>query len=454
MNNMLIDQERSVLGTVMISPEALQRIGSTLKAEDFFLKEHQDIYKVIENLKAARKDVNVMSVGAVLERGKSDVSREFLDDLTSYYVDAEAATTFSSQITEAAGVRFFGRAIEVITKDISSGAMELPEVVSSLNKLTTQLASKSFAPTEKYGEFLEQSFMRLFNIQKSAGRLIGIPEIDNKIYSFNPGEIVVIAARPGMGKTAWMLQSARVQIEDGKTVGFITLEMPEEQLLQRLVASTSGTPGDVLLKMSEEEFFSTPELVSALKFYIQNEQLIVDTGAPNDIDTIERVIRKMKYVHGVDVIYIDYLQLIEPSPFDKRTGNRNNELSTISRRLKILAMELQIQLMTGSQLTRESDRRGSGPMLRDLRDSGAIEQDASLVMFLYSIIPETISEEQRDQYVNSASELTIKVEIGKQRNGPLWVFDAIFVKPIGKFISTKDSMINQIDNRWDQPLAH
>lgn len=422
--------EQTVIGTVMYNPEALHRIGSSVKSSDFYFPEHQELWDVIMFLKVQKLDVNILSVLNVLVKKKPDYNEEYLSDLVNqYHVDVDSALTLSNQIVENAGLRNLKMEIEILTKEINSGEKTFSELISRMSNITSELSAKAFTSSELYGEALSTRFMEMLAAEKSEHKLIGIKSIDDVVVDFSPGEIILVAARPGIGKTAALLQSARTQLEMGRTVGFISLEMPEEKLLQRLVAARSGVAGDKIGKMKPEEFIMNDDLVEALQFYTQNEQLIIDTGAPYDIDTIERVIRKMKYVHNVDVVYVDYIQLIEAPSYEK-SANRQQQVSTISRRLKNLFSELKISPVVAAQLSRASVDRPGGPLLSDLRDSGALEQDASIIIFLYAYLPDNLSAEQKELALQ-APMLNIKWEIAKQRNGPLQTFGVQFVKNLG-----------------------
>jgi replicative DNA helicase len=447
LNSTLIITEKTILGTVLYDPEALQRIGGTIKPEDFFVREHQEIWKVISLLREQLKDVNVLSVMNVLSRSRPDIDPSFLDELVSqYHVDVDSALTFSTQLVEESGRRLLGRELDLISGDLKKDK-SFAELMSSLNGLTNKLASKSFASTELFGSSLKTRFENMLDTVKSDYSFIGIPEIDKKIFDFNPGELVIVAARPGVGKTASMLQSVRVQIEAGRTVGFIALEMPEAKLLQRLISAKAGVNGNEIARMSSEQFNENTELVDALEFYVQNEQLIIDRGAPYDIETIERIIRKMKYVHNVDVVYVDYIQLIEGSRFEKKQ-DRQQQVSMISRRLKNLATELELRMVVAAQLNRQAASTGnSGPILSHLRDSGALEQDASIIIFLYAYFPENLSESQQEEMLQKSDILNVKFEIAKQRNGPVWTFDLQFVKAIGVFRTKEEGVVTDFQNR-------
>lgn len=238
--------------------------------------------------------------------------------------------------------------------------------------------------------------------------------------------------------TAMMLQSTRVNLESGARVGFLSMEMSVAKLMNRLISSRAEVNGEDMLKMSEEQFFAHDGLREALEWYSQQALFIDDTG-PFTQNTVMQKIRKLVYDHGCDVVYIDYIGLIQATG----TGSRNDQLSAISRELKGLSSELDIPLVIASQLSRDVVKRGSHrPNLADLRDSGALEQDASIVAFLYPDVAALsgVDISDVDAYLKDQEEVFVKFEIAKQRNGPVFTRELIFRKPYGRFELKDDAL--------------
>ena len=270
--------------------------------------------------------------------------------------------------------------------------------------------------------------------QGESSDFTGISMLDAQLFDINPGELIVIAARPGVGKTALMLQAARIMMRSGKRVGFISREMRPNKLMQRLTSAYSGIDMSAMKGDNIPEILENERMQEAMKFYSEEGRFVVDTAEPGDIDTIERAMRKMVSIHKVDIVFIDYLQLVEGSS-KKRSENRQQEISYISRRLKIMADVLSIPVVAASQLSREATKTvGQRPMLSHLRESGAIEQDASLVIFIYPIFSDNMSEEQKELALKEKDEFMVMIEIGKQRNGPLDRVQVLFKKSIGVFV--------------------
>lgn len=239
--------------------------------------------------------------------------------------------------------------------------------------------------------------------------------------------------------TAMMLQSTRVNLESGARVGFLSMEMSVAKLMNRLISSRAEVNGEDMLKMHETEFVSNAALREALEWY-SSVPLFIDDAGPFTQNSVMQKIRKMVYEHGCDVVYIDYIGLIQPSASN---GSRNDQLSAISRELKGLSSELDIPLVIASQLSRDVVKRGNHrPNLADLRDSGALEQDASIVAFLYPDVA-ALSETNVtdvDSYLKEQSEVFVKFEIAKQRNGPVFSRELIFYKPYGRFVLKDEAL--------------
>lgn len=241
--------------------------------------------------------------------------------------------------------------------------------------------------------------------------------------------------------TAMMLQSARKNLEKGRSVGFLSMEMDASKLLNRLISSQVSLDSTILKDMTPEQIASDAKLVEALRFFSEVPMLIDDTG-PFTSDTVPQKIRKMVYEHGCEIIYVDYIGLVQASPSLAKV-NRQEQLTHISGNLKGLASELDIPIVVASQLNRESTKSITGrPTLAHLRDSGAIEQDASLVIFLYPDVEKMLmgglSEGEVDEYMEGQDRVSVKFEVAKQRNGPIFVENLFFEKVYGQFLAPEE----------------
>ena len=283
------------------------------------------------------------------------------------------------------------------------------------------------------GEVIEVIKEKLVNTDRRTGKLTGTPsgytDLDKITNGFQPGDLVILAARPSMGKTALALNFAmNASIEHNVPVGVFSLEMPAEQLMQRMLSATSGVNSDKIrsFNLTDKEW---PKIDIGVNKLAKSKIYIDDTAGAKIAD-IQSKAKKLKAKHDdLGLIVIDYLQLITTSTFSK-SDNRQQEVSEISRSLKAMARDLKVPVIALSQLSRTVEKReDKRPMLSDLRESGAIEQDADLVMFIY-----------RDDYYNSnkkeepqASTGVAQVSIAKHRNGATGVVELLFLKDVGLF---------------------
>lgn len=449
-----VDAEKSITGTILYDPDFYNNLVGTLHGEDFYDPLVRKVFQAQQALYDKGLDINVLTVINELQARKiTDVPEDYISELMTYRVDEEAALAFANQVSEFAGLRTAQAELGIINSVLASNdeALPLSEVISKLDLLTEKLGNKAYTSNEMFGDTLVLDFFSQMDNNSAGQPFLGIPEIDDLILDFNPGELIVFAARPGGGKTAAMLQVARTLMDQGKRVGFITREMRPNKLMQRLVSARSGVSGTLLAKMSGEEAQANPKVREAAEYYGDSNKLIIDPADPGDIETVSKAIRKMVRVHKCDVVFIDYLQLLEASG-KRKDANRQQEVADISRKLKILSNALSIPIVTASQLNRESAKSVSQrPTLAHLRESGAIEQDASIVVFLYPVFSDALTEEQREEALSNSEMLTVMIEIAKQRNGPVDRYQVMFKTSVGIFANKY--MINDTTYS-DSPLPY
>lgn len=432
-----VEAEKSIVGTVLYQPDIYSNFVGVLYPEDFYDPQTRKIFLAQQSLYDKGLDINVISVINELQSQKiTDVSDSYIRELMdSYRVDEEAVMSFANQISEFAGIRLTIAELGNISGVLHSNneAVELPEIINKLERLTERLGGKAYKANEYFGEALTEDFFAALDLNEAGAPFLAIPQIDELLVDVNPGELIVFGARPGVGKTAAMLQVARVMMEQGKRVGFVTREMRPNKLLSRLIAAKSGVSGTEIAKMKAVDAMNDPRIVAAAEYYAQDNKIIIDAADPGDIDSVVKSIRKMVRVHKCDVVFIDYLQLITGNS-RRKNDNRQQEVADISRTLKILSNNLSIPIITASQLSREAVKSVSQrPTLAHLRESGAIEQDASIVIFLYPIFADTLTEEQREAALKEAEVIAVMIEIAKQRNGPVDRHACMFKRSVGVF---------------------
>lgn len=436
------DTEISILGSVLYQPEMFSRVYSGVKSEDFYYPVHRTVFDVMAKLYANKLDINVKTVwNELYKSGYTGVTESELSDFMDYRVPVEAALSFASQVSEFSGYRLLQKEIEGISPAIKTRSKDLMDLASELSNLAKRIASKGVSSEFKTGDALLEAYLEMIRRPRSDKQLTGVEKIDKELYDFDAKEITLIAARPGTGKTALMLQSVRKNLELGSKVGFLSMEMDNSKLTARLISGLAGINGKILRNMSEDEQLSDANILGALK-WIHEMPLFIDDAGPFNSHTVPQKIRKMVYEHGCNLIYVDYIGLIQAAG-GLVSANRNDQLSHISGSLKGLASELDIPIVAAAQLNRESTKTVTGrPTLANLRDSGALEQDASLVIFLYPDVEKMmmggLTQEDAEEYIEGQDRLNIKLEIAKQRNGSNFVENIIFDKPYGRFYLPSD----------------
>lgn len=424
----------------MYDPTLYPRVLSTLAPEDFFYPENAEVFRAMGELFTAKLDINVKSVWNHLYRKKANVGlteSELLDMLT-YRVDGEACMSFAIQLAEFSGYRVLERGVDKLSRSLARREGNLEYYSSQLAALVRTVSSKDVHGEFSTGDTLTASYYEMLNREKNTLKYTGIEAIDARLVDFDAKEISYLAARPGTGKSAMMLQSARVNLEQGARVGFLSMEMSVAKLMNRLVSSKAMFNGEHLLSMTGEELHKNDALREAVEWY-SKQPLYIDDAGPFTREGVLQKIRKLVYDYGCDVVYIDYIGLIQIGG----SGSRNDQLSTMSRELKGVAMELDIPLVIASQLSRDVVKRGNArPNLADLRDSGSLEQDGSIVAFLYPDVAAlaTLDMPDIDTYLKEQEDVMVKFEVQKQRNGPVFTRNLVFHKPYGRFVLREEEL--------------
>lgn len=414
-----VELEQAVLGALMMDRDALMLVADVLTPAAFYLESHQHIYRAISSLFAESSPVDILTTTERLKRdGTFDAAGG------AYYV-----VELSHRVASAANIEYHSRVvfekfvarsiIEVCTRSIREAYEETTDVFKLLDTLETGLmktregqASGSRKISEITTEVLKQA--EAADNAKVSGGIVGIPsgitELDRETGGFRDSNLTIIAGRPGMGKSAMLNTIALNAALAGHPIGIFSLEMSSLELTQRVVSSVSRVNGRKLnsggiLDSEWQKMQTAIEKIETLPIYID------DTPAVNILQ-IRAKARRWKIMHGIKIILIDYLQLM--SSADK-SGNREQQVSEISRGLKSLAKELNVPVIALSQLSRAVETRGGSkrPMLSDLRESGAIEQDADNVLFLYRPEYYDILEDENGQNLAGLAEIIV----AKNRHG-------------------------------------
>ena len=449
-----VDLEEAVLGAIMLEKDALTAVIDILKSEVFYKESHQKIYSAIHRLFAKSEPVDILTVTNEL---KNTGELEIVGG-------AYTVTQLTNRVASAANVEYHVRILiqKYIQRELISISSEIikdayedtSDVFDILVKAEQNLFSVSESNLRRNYDDMQslvrEAIQEIEAARLEEGHLRGIPsgftEIDRITSGFQRSDLIILASRPGMGKTALALTVARnVCIDFKKPVAVFSLEMSSIQLVTRLISSETMLSSEKLRKGNLENY-EWEQLNAKIKNLIDAKLFIDDTPALS-IFELRAKCRRLKAQHDIEMIIIDYLQLMVGQS-DNRGGNREQEISHISRSLKALAKELNVPIIALSQLSRAVETRGGSkkPILSDLRESGAIEQDADIVMFIYR--PEYYKIDQ-DEDGNSTAGLA-EISIAKHRNGSLGDIPLRF---IGKFAKYVDMDSTSLDNLPDDPAS-
>ena len=433
-----IDLEEAVLGAMLIDEKGVNEVIDILSPEVFYKKSHQLIFESIQRLFRESEPIDLLTVSADLKKNKNFevIGGDFYLIGLSQKVSSSAHIEYHSRIIQQ---KFIQRKLITISNEIISKSYnESTDVIDLLDEAESKLydiaQNNIKGSSETAQNLVIQAKNRIEEISKQeglSGISTGFEKLDRLTSGWQPSDLIIVAARPGMGKTALALSMARnVSVQKKIPVAFFSLEMSSVQLITRLISSETGLSSDKLRtgKLADHEWQQLNIKVSDL----ESAPLYIDDSAALTIFELRAKARRLASSHGIKLIIIDYLQLMNLGSSNK-AGNREQEISTISRNLKALAKELNIPVIALSQLSRAVETRGGTkrPILSDLRESGAIEQDADIVSFLYR--PEYYGITEWDDDMKTPSEGQGEFIVAKHRNGALDSIKLKFVANLGKF---------------------
>lgn len=425
-----IEAEQSVVGSMIMDREAIVVASEIIIGDDFYNKQYGVLFETMVELNDEGKPVDLVTLQDRLK--EKDVppevsSLEFIRDLITAVPTSANIKYYANIVAEKATLRRLIRLNEEIANTCYVGKDSLEDILSDTEKRVFDLVQRRNA-----GDFvpIRQIVMNAMdNIEKAShnkgnvtGVATGFLDLDYRTAGMQPSDLILVAARPSMGKTAFVLNVAEyVAFKQDKTVAIFSLEMSKEQLVNRLFAMESRVDSQHLRtgNLSDVEWEKLIESAGV----IGKSNLIIDDTPGISISELRSKCRKYKLEHNLEMIIIDYLQLMSGN--GKSTDSRQQEISDISRSLKALARELHVPVIALSQLSRAVEQRPDHrPMLSDLRESGAIEQDADVVMFIY-----------RDDYYNKDTEKKgiAEIIIAKQRNGPIGTVELVWLPDFTKF---------------------
>ncbi len=430
-----LDLEEAVLGALMLEKEAVNDVIDILQPESFYREQHQKIYDAIKELFAASEPIDILTV---TEKLRSQGSLDLVGG--PFYI-----SQLTNRVASAANVEFHARIISqkyiqrelirISTGIINKAYDETTDVFDLLDEAEADLFAVAEGNIKKnfdnMSDLIQQAIKQVEELAKKTDGISGVPtgftELDRVTSGFQPSDMIVLAARPGMGKTAFVLSLARNSAVDFNIpVAVFSLEMSSLQLVNRLIASETELSAEKLKKgnLQPHEW----EQLNAKISRLTQAPIFIDDTPALSVFELRAKCRRLKSQHNIQMVIIDYLQLMTAGS-DK--GNREQEISTISRSIKSIAKELNVPMIALSQLSRAVETRGGDkrPMLSDLRESGAIEQDADMVTFIYRPEYYGLTEDEDGNPTTGMGEIII----AKHRNGALENVKLKFIANLAKF---------------------
>lgn len=432
------EAEEAVIGAVIANPNSFVTITSFLKPDDFFFMRHSYIWQALLRMNERRDTVDYLTLTQELrDLGWLDLigGPAYLTQLITSAPTSTHAEVYGRLVERAAIRRKLITAADEIKAIANNEEMPIERVTSEaemrLFNVTDQQIKREFvAMNEAVSDYFERVEYIMVHQNESFGVPSGFRDLDELLGGFQRSDLLIFAGRPGMGKTSWLLTTAVNVARIGGRVAIFTMEMGVEQLVQRMISMETGisTQSLRLGRISPQEYSRFVEAAGR----ISNFQIFIDDTPALSPAQMRTKCRRLQHEHGIDLIILDYMQLMNSGGVYQ--NNRVQEISYISRSVKELARELNVPVISAAQLSRAVEQRqDKRPVLSDLRESGSIEQDADIVMFLY-----------RDGVYNEATEFPNQADIiiAKHRNGPTGVISLYFDKSITKFL---DGVVRKVD---------
>ena len=421
-----VDAEKALLGAILLKPDVMHDVSVTVFPESFYAEKHRLIYEAIYQTFTKGDPIDVVSVanrlksnGVTQRAGGTTYLAELLETVPA----AGNGMYYSEVVQSKAVLRGLIYAAEEIAEIAYSDPDNTDEAMDHAEKKIYQVTN---APTtQKFrtiGSSLVEAWERFehlsANQDEKRGVQSGFTSLDNLLAGFQRSDLIILAARPSMGKTTFALDVARnAALQYGASVGIFSLEMSDQQLVDRMLAAEAGVDSWKLRTgrlSNDQEYQAVQEAMAKLS----EAKIHIDDQAGNNILKMRSAARRLKNEHGLDLLIVDYLQLMSPTS-TKASDSMTQQVTEISRSLKILARELDVPVIALSQLSRAVEQRGGKPRLSDLRDSGSIEQDADVVMFIHR--EDKMNKDQEAERPNIA-----EILVEKHRNGPVGMAELYF----------------------------
>jgi len=431
-----LDAERALLGAIMLKPEAMHDVSVTVYPESFYADKHREIFRAILDIFTKGNPIDILSVTSKL-KDREQLERvggaSYVTELVETVPAAGNALYYAELVQNKSILRGLINAAQEIAEIGYSDPENVDEAMDTAEKKVFQVTN---APTtQKFtpiGSSLTEAWERFEHLNSSNGEeQRGIPtgfaSLDNLLSGLQRSDLIILAARPSMGKTTFALDIARnAAMRYGKSVGIFSLEMSDQQLVDRMLAAEASVDSWKLRtgRLSNDQEY---EQVQTAMGKLSEAPIHIDDQPGNNILKMRSSARRLKNEHGLDLLVVDYLQLMSPTT-TRASDSMVQQVTEISRSLKILARELDVPVLALSQLSRAVEQRGGKPRLSDLRDSGSIEQDADVVMFIHR--EDKMNKDQESDRPNIA-----EILVEKHRNGPVGKAELYFDEKHVRFLS-------------------
>ena len=444
-----LDLEEAVLGAVMLEQGAAAKVLDIISPESFYADAHQRIFRAVMSLFGSTRPIDILTVTEELRKtSELDLvgGPYYIAQLTNRVASSANIEYHATLIAQKFIQRELIRTSSIIIRDAYEESTDVLELLDRSEKelfsITQKNLRKDFAPLPT---LISKTMKEMQDVKLHKNELTGVPsgfiELDRITTGWQRSDLIIVAARPGMGKTAFVLSLARnASLINDAAVAIFSLEMSAQQLATRLISAEAEIPSDKLRRpgtMAQHEWQQLYAKVAPL----DNAKIFIDDTPAINIFDLRSKCRRMKMQHNIQLIIIDYLQLMSGTG-DNRQGNREQEISNISRSLKSIAKELDVPVITLSQLSRAVETRGGSkkPQLSDLRESGAIEQDADMVLFIYRPEYYGFTEDGEGNSVPGLAEIII----AKHRNGPTGSVPIRFIDRFAKFVDMNSADISTL----------
>ncbi|HBU06771.1 MAG TPA: replicative DNA helicase [Candidatus Magasanikbacteria bacterium] len=431
-----LEAEMSLLGSILLDKDAMLKIADMIDTDDFYKNAHADIFSVMSELYNKNEPVDVLTLGNRLEeinKLEKVGGRTYLIALSNAVPTASHIEQYAKIIRRKSTLRKLLHASHEITRlgyqeETESVEDLLDEAQQHLYGVTQKHLKQTFSPIR---EVLNNAFERIDELHREKGKLRGLPtgftQLDNLLAGLQKSDLIILAARPSVGKTSLALDIARnVAVRGKASVGIFSLEMSKEQLVDRMLCAEAGVDlwkmrtGNLSDRPDSQDF---PRIGHAMGV-LSEAKIYIDDQPGNNVMQIRTKARRLQAEHGLDLIVIDYLQLMESHNPKRNSDNRVQEVAEMSRNLKGIARELNIPVLALSQLSRGVEaRKPAIPKLSDLRESGSIEQDADVVMFIYRKMADR---NYREEDIPPDERQIAEIYISKHRNGPTGMMKMFF----------------------------